>query len=72
MQLAGYLFRAAPTLILRDPTTGIMDTVFLLEGDSALKLRLLQLLQEFLLSQALKNAEMDRGKLNSEARVGPA
>lgn len=47
--------------MLRETTTEIMDNVFSQEGESGGKLRLLQLLQSFLLHQAGQVAESDRG-----------
>ena len=51
--------------MLRETTTEIMDNVFSQEGESGGKLRLLQLLQSFLLHQAGQVAESDRGTFSS-------
>ncbi|KAI6129687.1 hypothetical protein EDD16DRAFT_1689919 [Pisolithus croceorrhizus] len=57
---SGFLFRARPTLMTLDQSAGIMDAIFA-SPDEESRGRLLRILQDFLVSEAAKHAEQQKG-----------
>ncbi|KAI6042629.1 sister chromatid cohesion C-terminus-domain-containing protein [Pisolithus marmoratus] len=60
LQCLGFLFRARPTLMTLDQSAGIMDAIFA-SPDEESRGRLLRILQDFLVSEAAKHAEQQKG-----------
>ncbi|KAI6114285.1 sister chromatid cohesion C-terminus-domain-containing protein [Pisolithus sp. B1] len=60
LQCLGFLFRAQPTLMTLDQSAGIMDAIFA-SPDEESRGRLLRILQDFLVSEAAKHAEQQKG-----------
>lgn len=57
---AGFLFRAQPALMTADTSATIMDTIFASPEEEA-RGRLLKILQDFLVSEAVKHAAKEKG-----------
>lgn len=60
LQCLGFLFRAQPTLMTLEQSAGIMDAIFA-SPDEESRGRLLRILQDFLVSEAAKHTEQQKG-----------
>jgi cohesin loading factor subunit SCC2 len=56
----GFLFRAQPTLMTREPSAELMDQIFT-SSDEEGRARLLKIMQEFLTAEAEKHAALEKG-----------
>ncbi|KIJ60270.1 hypothetical protein HYDPIDRAFT_32393 [Hydnomerulius pinastri MD-312] len=60
LQCLGFLFRAQPTLMTLEQSAGIMDAIFA-SPDEESRGRLLRIMQDFLVSEAAKHTEKQKG-----------
>lgn len=63
-KFSGFLFRAQPKLMTLEQSAGIMDAIFA-SPDEESRGRLLRILQDFLVSEAAKHAEQQKGAPSS-------
>ncbi|KIO02759.1 hypothetical protein M404DRAFT_15882 [Pisolithus tinctorius Marx 270] len=69
LQCLGFLFRARPTLMTLDQSAGIMDAIFA-SPDEESRGRLLRILQDFLVSEAAKHTEQQKGSSQGKTDGG--
>jgi cohesin loading factor subunit SCC2 len=65
--VTGFLFRAQPTLMTLESSAIIMDATFASQEEEG-QARLLKIMQEFLVSEATKHAQKEKGKTNVKGK----
>ncbi|KIL61369.1 hypothetical protein M378DRAFT_26115 [Amanita muscaria Koide BX008] len=68
LQCLGFLFRAQPTLMIKEQSSAIMDSI-ITSSDPEVQGRLLKIIQEFLTSEAEKHSTAQKEKVKSNNSV---
>jgi hypothetical protein len=65
----GFLFRAYPTLMTEEATSGLMDSIFA-SSDVDMQGRLLKIIQDFLSTTSAKQTESEKGSGQQVHTIG--
>ncbi|KAH9175682.1 hypothetical protein EDB89DRAFT_2135583 [Lactarius sanguifluus] len=70
LQCLGFLFRTQPTLMTLESSAMIMDATFASQEEEG-RARLLKIMQEFLMSEAAKHTQKEKGKTGAKSKSVP-
>jgi cohesin loading factor subunit SCC2 len=66
-KISGFLFRTQPTLMTLESSAMIMDATFASQEEEG-RARLLKIMQEFLVSEAAKHTQKEKGKTVAKSK----